>query len=159
MNVIGDPSVDRKTVCDDTLSMGRDDGVCISERPLHNFYRIAHECACTIKEEALLQPAAAFDHASVMQPKYERMVGSRRLAGAVRRSHIASVLSRSWVCCLPFRPKKSAAEALIKRPDQKDPRGAVYFSGELLTFDISRMQAPIIDDELSTLIEALLPSD
>jgi hypothetical protein len=103
VNVIGDPSVNRETVGNDTLSTGIDDGVRISERPLHNFYRIAHECACRIKEGALLQPTAAFDHASVMQPEYERMAGSRRLAGAVRRSHIASVLSRSWVSCLPFR--------------------------------------------------------
>lgn len=36
--------------------------------------------------------------------------------------------------------------------------GAVYFPGELLTFGIPRMQAPIIDDELWTLIEPLLPS-
>ncbi|KAA1003444.1 hypothetical protein FVF58_36980 [Paraburkholderia panacisoli] len=93
MNVIGDPSVDRKTVGNDTLSTGRDDGVCISERPLHNFHRIAHECACTIKEEALLQPAAAFDHASVMQPEYERMVGSRRLAGGCpSQSHSLTIV-------------------------------------------------------------------
>ena len=94
VNVIGDPSVDRETVGNETLSTGIDDGVHISERPLHNFYRIAHECACRIKEGALLQPAAAFDHASVMQPEYQRMGGSRRLTGGgPSQSHSLSICS------------------------------------------------------------------
>jgi hypothetical protein len=80
-DIFGNLAVNRETVVDEKRLTGIYCGERVNELSIPHFDWFAVGCACMVDEAGAVATAAAIDHARAGQPEYERVAGSRLLAG------------------------------------------------------------------------------